>query len=396
MTHLPRSVTYPLATSSWGHEELAAIHSVLEGNHYTMGPRVAQFEAEFARWSCAKHCVMVNSGSSANLLMAAALCYRKEAPLRPGDEILVPAVSWATSYYPFSQYGLKLRFVDIDLDTLNYDLERLSEAITPKTRAVLAVNLLGNPNDFARIQSLVAGRGIELIEDNCESLGAVYQGRQAGTFGLMGTFSSFFSHHISTMEGGLIVTDDRELYEILQCLRAHGWTRQLPDDNLVSGKKSTDPFEELYKFVLPGYNVRPLEMEAAIGSEQLKKLPSFVAKRRLNAALFQSLFQDHEHFRIQKEIGESSWFGFSLILRSSSRISRRAVISRLNDHGIECRPIVGGNFTKNPVMGWLDHSIHRDLRNADQLDQSGFFVGNQETDLSDQIHHLAVVLSNLG
>jgi CDP-4-dehydro-6-deoxyglucose reductase, E1 len=387
------SIIYPLATSSWDQEELAAIQGTIARDYYTMGPSVAKFEAEFARWAGSRYCVMVNSGSSANLLMVGALRFRKESPLMPGDEILVPAVSWATSYYPFTQYGLKLRFVDIDLDTLNYDLERLGDALTPRTRAVLAVNLLGNPNDFDRLRSLLSGRNILLLEDNCESMGALYQGRQAGTFGVMGTFSTFFSHHMSTMEGGLILTDDRELYELLLCLRAHGWTRQLPDENLVSGRKSEDPFEELFKFVLPGYNVRPLEMEAAIGSEQLRKLPGFVDQRRKNAGLFQALFRDHEHFRIQQEIGASSWFGFSLILRESSPLARRDVVSRLQANGIECRPIVGGNFTKNPVMRWLDHTIHRDLRNADQLDQRGLFVGNQEIPLDTQITHLAEVLS---
>ena len=394
--NLPRpSVTYPLATSSWGQEELAAIQGTIARDYYTMGPSVARFEAEFARWAGSRHCVMVNSGSSANLLMVAALCFRQNAPLRPGDEVLVPAVSWATSYYPFTQYGLKLRFVDIDLGTLNYDLERLGDAITPQTRAILAVNLLGNPNDFDRIRSIIGGRDILLLEDNCESMGALYQGRQAGTFGVMGTFSTFFSHHMSTMEGGLILTDDRELHELLLCLRAHGWTRQLPDENLVSGRKSEDPFEELFKFVLPGYNVRPLEMEAAIGAEQLRKLPGFVTQRRKNADLFQALFRDHEHFLIQQEIGASSWFGFSLILRESSRLARKDVVSRLQANGIECRPIVGGNFTKNPVMRWLDHTIHKDLRNADRLDRCGLFVGNQEIPLEAQIRHLAEVLSQL-
>jgi len=390
-----KPIRYPLATRSWGHEEVEAIQGVIQRDFYTMGASVARFEAEFAAYAGTAHAVMVNSGSSANLLMAAALRFRKEAPLLPGDEILVPAVSWATSYFPFTQYGLKLRFVDIDPHTLNYDLERLAEAFTPRTRAVLAVNLLGNPHDFDALRATLAGRDVVLLEDNCESLGATFKGRQAGTFGLMGTYSTFFSHHMSTMEGGLIVTEDRELYEILLCLRAHGWTRQLPQENLVSGTKSPDPFEELFRFVLPGYNVRPLEMEGATGSEQLKKLPGFVSQRRANAAHFQARFGEHPHFRIQREVGESSWFGFSLILKEGAPFTRRQVVALLGEEGIECRPIVGGNFTKNPVMRWLDHSIHGDLRHADHLDQHGLFVGNQEGDLRDCIDHLAQVLGSL-
>jgi hypothetical protein len=206
--------------------------------------------------------------------MVAALFYTKNPriKLNPGDEVIVPAVSWSTTYYPLYQYGLKIKFVDIDLETLNYDLSQLSQAISSKTKAIVAVNLLGNPNDFSQIKKIIGGRDITLIEDNCESLGAEFEGKKAGTFGLMGTFSTFFSHHISTMEGGLIVTNDEELYHILLSLRAHGWTRNLPKENHVCGTKGDDPFEESFRFVLPGYNVRPLEMSGALGIEQVKKL----------------------------------------------------------------------------------------------------------------------------
>ena len=158
---------------------------------------------------------MTSSGSTANLIMIAALFFKKENPLKRGDEIIVPAVSWSTTYFPLQQYGLKVKFVDVDLETLNMDVDKLEAAITDKTRAILTVNLLGNPNDFAKIKSLIEGKDIILLEDNCESMGATFDGQQAGTFGLMGTYSSFFSHHIATMEGGCVVTDDEEIYHIL-------------------------------------------------------------------------------------------------------------------------------------------------------------------------------------
>ena len=249
---------YELATCTWGDEELAAIREVVESGNFTMGGKVAEFERRFADYLGARHCVMVNSGSSANLLMTAALFFRKERRLERGDEVLVPAVSWATTYTPLAQYGLRLRFVDIDLNTLNFDLDALERSLSPRTRAVLAVNLLGNSNDYGRISQMLAGRGIDLLEDNCESLGGEWEGRKLGTIGVMGTFSCYFSHHISTMEGGVVATDDDELYHILLSLRSHGWTRNLPDDNLVCSKGS-DPFEESFRFVLPGYNVRPVE-----------------------------------------------------------------------------------------------------------------------------------------
>jgi CDP-6-deoxy-D-xylo-4-hexulose-3-dehydrase len=182
---------------------------------FSMGKEVFTFEEQFAKYTGSKHCVMVNSGSSANLIMIGAMFYKKNNPWKIGDEVLVPAVSWPTTYYPLYQYGLKIKFIDIDLETLNFDLNALEKAITPKTKGILAVNLLGNPNDFDRIQSMIKGRDIVLLEDNCESLGATFKGKQAGTFGDMGTFSFFFSHHISTMEGGMVVTDDEELHQIL-------------------------------------------------------------------------------------------------------------------------------------------------------------------------------------
>ena len=204
------SFKFALATSSWNQEELDAMRRVIASGMFTMGANVQAFERDFAAYADSRYCVMVNSGSSANLLMVAALFYTKspKLKLKRGDEVIVPAVSWSTTYYPLYQYGLKIKFVDIDLNTLNYDLDQLAKAVTDKTRAIMAVNLLGNPNDFGRINKIIGRRDIVLMEDNCESMGAKYNGKMAGTFGVMGSFSSFFSHHISTMEGGLIVTDD--------------------------------------------------------------------------------------------------------------------------------------------------------------------------------------------
>jgi CDP-6-deoxy-D-xylo-4-hexulose-3-dehydrase len=381
-------VFYPLATSSWDHLEIDAIQKVIKNGMYTMGSYVAEYEKDFAKFLGVRHAVMCSSGSTANLLMVAALFYRKENPLKRGDEVIVPAVSWSTTYFPLYQYGLKLKFVDIDMETLNFDLKALEGAITPKTRMIMAVNLLGNANDFGKIKKLIAGKNIELIEDNCESLGATFDGRQAGTFGSMGSYSSFFSHHISTMEGGIVSTDDEELFHILVCLRAHGWTRNLPKQNKVTGTKSDNPFEESFKFVLPGYNVRPLEMSGAIGMEQIKKLPSFVKERRENAALFQELFKNNEELIIQKEIGNSSWFGFSFVIRPGSRIDRLKLIDHLTTAGVECRPIVAGNFAKNEVLKWFDYEIFNQLPNADRIDSHGFFVGNHQVPMKDQIRKL--------
>lgn len=383
---------YPLASTTWDQAEFDSIQRVIDSGMFTMGKEVAQFEQDFAQYVGSRYAVMVNSGSSANLAMIAALMFKRENALSRGDEVIVPAVSWSTTYHPLQQYGLKLKFVDVDKETLNFDLAKLTEAITDKTRAILTVNLLGNPNDFSVINKLIKDKNIILLEDNCESLGAVYNGKQAGTFGLMGTYSSFFSHHIATMEGGLVVTDDEELYHILLCIRAHGWTRNLPKFNQVCGEKSDNPFEESFRFVLPGYNLRPLEMSGALGQEQIKKLPALIRARRDNADYFFSVFNGHPWIRMQKEIGESSWFGFALVLQPDAPISRNQLAEKLSAANIDVRPIVAGNFAKNEVLKWFDYTIHGDLTNADYIDKHGLFVGNHHFSLMDEIDYLRKII----
>ena len=384
---------YPLAANTRDDKEIKAIQSVIDKGNYTMGDSVAQFEQDFAKFINRKHCVMVSSGSAANLIATAALFYTKSPMLKKGDEVIVPAVSWSTTYSPLQQYGLKLRFIDIDISTLNYDLKALESAITDKTKMIITVNLLGNPNDFDAINNFIKGKDIILFEDNCESMGAEYKGKQTGTFGVVSTFSTFFSHHMATMEGGFVATDNDELYHVLLSLREDGWTRNLPQKNHVSNK-SHDWFEESFRFVLPGYNVRPVEMSGAIGIEQLKKLPLFLKQRRKNAKLFVKLFKDHTDFLIQKNIDNSSWFGFSLIIRHASKLRRKNVIGKLKENKIDCRPIVTGNFVKNKVMKYFDYEVHQELTNANYLHDNGFFVGNSQVCLKNELNFLLSVLND--
>lgn len=385
---------YELACSSWDEKEIEAIKDVIKRDCYTMGNSVKQFETDFAKYTDHKYCVMVNSGSSANLLAIAALFYRKENPLKRGDEVIVPAVSWATTYYPLYQYGLKLKFVDVNLQTLNMDMDALEAAITEKTRLICAVNLLGNSNEYDRIKKLISGKNIILLEDNCESLGGRYNNKPLGSIGLMGTYSTFFSHHMATMEGGVIGTDDEELYHILLSLRSHGWTRHLPKENKLC-QKTDNNFEESWRFILPGYNVRPIEMMGAIGVEQLKKLPEFIRYRRENAKYFKQLFEKDDRFILQKEIGESSWFGFSFLISPKSGLKRQDIINKLTEANIQTRPIVAGNFAKKEVVKYFDYEICGDLKNADYIDSQGFFVGNHQFAINDKLDWLKETLDNL-
>ncbi len=334
----------PLARDTWGEEEKRAALEVIASGRVTMGPKTREFEEAYARYVGTKYCVACNSGSSANLLMVAAYTLKHGA-----GTVIVPAVGWATSYSPFQQYGWKMVFVDIDRETMNYDLSALWHACTKyedDDPVILAINLLGNPNEFHGFP-----RKCHILEDNCEAMGAEYQGRKTGSFGLMASHSTYFSHHICTMEGGMVTTDSEEFYHMLLSLRSHGWTRHLPPDNALKVKP------ESFSFILPGYNVRPTEIQCAIGLEQLKKLDGFVTVRRQNAHAFPC--------RTQKEIGKSSWFGMTVFSEDWPKFM-----------GYDSRPVVTGNFLRQPVIKYFHHEVFGEMKNADYIHEHAKMIGN--------------------
>jgi CDP-6-deoxy-D-xylo-4-hexulose-3-dehydrase len=385
---------YELASDSWGQEEISAIQGVVDSGRYTMGEKVNEFELAFASKFGSKYCLMVSSGSMANLVSIAALFYKSDQPLQKGDEVIVPAISWATSFYPLQQYGLSLRFVDVDLETLNIDISKLEEALTPKTKMVMAVSILGNPAELTELRKFCKKHELILFEDNCESMGASLDGKYTGTFGDIGTFSTFFSHHISTMEGGLIITDDEELFHLMKSIRAHGWSRDLPDDTSIINK-SDDDFFEAYRFILPGYNARPLEFSGAIGLQQLKKLDDLVDIRRKNADLFVELFGDDERFIIQKENGNSSWFSFTLILNPDIKIDRKQCLDHLRNEDVQFRIITGGCFPRHDVIKYFDYEIVDNLDNANIAHDRGFFVGNHPKNIEKELTNLHSILDRV-
>ncbi len=382
---------YPLSSNSWGEEEALVFQRILEKGRFTMGESVKKFESSFADKIGIQNATMVSSGSMANLVGLSALFYKKNNPLKRGDEVIVPAVAWATTYYPLQQYGLKLKFLDVELDTLNMDVSRLEEALTSKTRMVVAVSILGNPCALNILREFCDKHGLYLFEDNCESMGAILNGKPCGTFGDIATFSTFFSHHISTMEGGIIVTKDKEIYHLTKSLRAHGWTRDIPSGTSAY-EKGDDDFHEAYRFILPGYNARPLELSGALGVEQLKKLDSLLDIRRQNARVFVDLFAGDERFIIQKENGSSSWFSFTIVLNPKISIKRSKVINALRDAEIEFRMITGGCFLRHDVIRYFDYETVGDIVNANIIHDRGFFVGNHPMNLKPQIKKLKDVL----
>lgn len=386
-------MNYELAYSTFDNQEREAMYDVIKSDFFTMGKNIKAFEEAFSSFFGKKYAVMVNSGSSANLIGVASLFFKKENPLKRGDEVIVPCISWATTYYPLHQYGLKLKFIDIDMQTLNYDISELKKAVSAKTRMIVTVSILGNPNYFDEIEQLCQENNLYLFDDNCESMGAKYGGKFTGTSGIVNTYSTFFSHHISTMEGGLVLTDDYEVYCLCKSLRNHGWTRD-QDENSAIYEKTGDDFFEAYRFILPGYNVRPGELQGALGLEQIKKLPAMLEQRRKNAKYFISKFGNDKRFIVQKEVGESSWFAFTLIIHPTSEIEREELFLKLKEAGIGYRIITGGNFLEHDVVRYFDYEVTKS-DNASYVHHNGFFVGNSPRDMRKEIDLLEKTLKEI-
>ena len=382
-----------LVSDSWDFREKQAIKNVIKQGRYTMGPYVSKFEKLFSKKFNRKYSIMVNSGSSANLLSIASLFYKKKNPLKAGDEVIVPALAWSTTYFPLIQYNLKIRLCDIDLNTLNYNIEDLKKKISKKTKLIVGVSILGNPARLDLLKKICKEKKIYLFEDNCESLGAKINNKLTGTFGELSTSSFFFSHHISTIEGGMITTDNRELYDICKSLRAHGWTRDLKNSKIF--KKKNDEFYENYRFILPGYNVRPQEINGAIGIEQIKKFEKMINVRKRNAKLFTNLFKNDDRFIIQKETGSSSWFAFTLIA-NPKKINKLKIFKIFKKNKIDFRMITGGNIASHDVIKYLNITkADLNLPNANYVHKNGFFIGNHPRMMEKELKCLKKTLKDI-
>ncbi len=361
--------SHPTAYSSWGPEEHAAIARVVNSGRFTMGAEVEAFEREFAGYHGKAHGIMVNSGSSANLVAVSALIHDDRYSLKAGDTALVPAVAWSTTYAPLVQHGLNLRLIDCD-GTWNAAVGPMKQ-IGEDVGVIVACSILGSPAHLTAWRNLADHYGLPLLEDNCESLGASTEdGHRCGTVGDLSTFSFFWSHQISAIEGGMILTNDSELAKLCRMLRAHGWSRD------VEAPKS---FDLEYDFRLFGYNVRPLEMHAAIAREQLKKLDGFVAARSSNAESFWAAVQGLPVV-LQEHGGHPSPFGLNF--RVSDAPTRNRLASALRASGIDCRLPTGGSFRRHAYgKPWADQQTPR----ADELHVTGLFLGNGPFDMSQEI-----------
>jgi CDP-4-dehydro-6-deoxyglucose reductase, E1 len=384
---------YSLSSSTWGPQEEKIIQKIIKSGKFTMGKYVQQFEKNFSSYIGKNYSVMVNSGSSANLLGLSSFLYTKFNPLKKGDEVIVSDLAWSTTYAPLQQLGLKLKILDIDLSSLNINIQHLEKAITKKTKLIVAVNILGIPCDLETIKAICKKKNILFFEDNCESLGASIKNKKTGSFGDISSHSFFFSHHICTMEGGMCSTDSYELYCIMKSLRAHGWTRDLPKNNPLI-KKPKNSFYEAYNFLMPGYNLRPVEIQGAIGIEQLKKVDNLVKKRRKNLKLFEKYFKQSKNFLIPYTNYYSSSFAFPLIIKNKSIVFKIKILKLLKKNKIDFRLIAGGSFVKQTYSKYFNFSFYKKIKNSILVHDRGFIIGNSGSDLSLQIRHLYKVLKN--
>ncbi len=354
-----------LMENSFGKEELDAVVDCFKSEKYTQGDIVENFEREFAKWNNSKYAVMVNSGSSANLLMAFLL--KEKYGLQDCDEVLVPSVTWPTTIYPIIQHNLVPIFCDVD-DSFNMDLNSMGRVITDKTKAVFVTHLLGQPANLKDIIKFCDENNLFLMEDCCESLGAKFKGHKVGNFGAMGSFSFYFGHHMTTIEGGMITTQDLEVDDLLRSARSHGWVR---------GSARADKYPEYedknFLFDMLGYNLRSTNINAAMGLVQLKKLDKYIDIRRNNHKYFLDKIKPAGLGYQRVNLDETSSFAFALLFRN--RGERNHVLKNLATKGIESRLVITGNLLRQPVFKKI-HIKTDKTPMADKIDDCGLYIPN--------------------
>lgn len=375
---IPGKTRIPLSVPTYGAAEVMEALESLLSTWVSMGKKVKLFEEMFARYLGSKHAVMVNSGSSANLLAMSVLTNSMVRNSMPsGSEVITPAVTWVTTVYPIVNAGCLPVIVDVDPESYNVNSDDIERAITPKTKAIVPVHLLGNPCRIDVLEKIADKNGLFILEDACESTGADFQGRKVGTFGNMGTFSFYMSHHISTIEGGMVVTDDDEMYECLKSMRAFGWVRDLSNAKKYAGENpEIDP---RFLFLTHGFNFRPTELQGAFGIHQIGKLERFIELRRRNASYWNKRLTAYRDVLVlPREEHETRhvYFGYPITVTRKARFERDEMTSELEKKGIETRPIMAGNIADQPVAKQIPCRIEGDLENSKLIMKNSFFFGN--------------------
>ena len=386
---------YPLHEDALNNYDLLAATKVLISRQLTMSKKTIEFESYFKKKLGLNYCLMVNSGSSANLLALFALINPiKKNRLKAGDECLVPAVCWPTSLWPVIQAGLTPRLIDVDLQSYSINLDVIKKNITKKTKAIMMINVLGNCSEIDEIQKFARAKNLYLIEDNCESLGSKYKNKYLGSYGDFSSFSFYYSHQITSGEGGMIACKKKEDYDLLKTLRAHGWDRDLRKNK-----------NKGFNFINSGFNLRPLEVSAAIGLSQFKRLPNMMSIRTHNRNNIIKTLKKSNNWNEQftffnpRDNLKPSWFGLPLLINPKFKKTKVKFLKFLNRNNLETRPIISGNFANQPVIKLYDIKYNKqDLKNSTEIDERGFFIGLPTVKLNqkklDKISDLLLGISN--
>ena len=385
---IKKKYKYQLLENGFSDQDISIGKKVLNSKRITMASYTRNFELAFAKKLGAKYALMVNSGSSANLLATfAAGNPLKKNCLKRGDEVLIPALCWSTSIWPLVQFGLKPIFVDIDIETLNINLEDLEKKITKKTRAIMLINVLGISSDLFKIRKIADKKKIIIIEDNCESLGSTLKKKYLGTFGDYGSFSFYYSHQITSGEGGMVTCNKKEDYDILFALRSHGWLggtrfykRNLKSYNTYASQNpKLDP---RYIFINSGFNLRPTDIQAAIAHNQFKRLDTLKKFRNINKNLIIEKISNSQKWKSQfkfivtpKDI-DPSWMGLPILLSEKYIKKKQKFVNFLDNQGIETRPIISGNFANQPAAKLYKLCKKNEkFENAQKVQELGFLIG---------------------
>jgi CDP-4-dehydro-6-deoxyglucose reductase, E1 len=345
---------------------------IKETKRFTQFTKVAEFETAFAKWQDCRHCVFVNSGSSANLILINSA--KEYFGWANGDEVIVPAVTWPTTVTPVLQCGLNPVFIDANLSDLSLDYDKVSSKISSKTRGIFVAHLLGFPASIARLQEIVSGRDIVILEDCCESQGAMTNGTKVGNLGVAGTFSFYWGHHMTTVEGGMLCTNNEDLYKLFLLKRSHGLARELPPETHAELKKAYKDIEFNFLFLSDGFNVRNTEFNAVLGLAQLAHIDNFIQKRNKNYEEFIKICKNHQQELILLEVPGISSFVLPFFFRSKERKEIFQAIIR--NEGIESRPLISGNLLRQPFLSKYYNAV--DYPNADFIHTNAFYIGNNQ------------------
>ena len=379
---------YDLLENGFSNEDISIGKKVLNSKRITMASYTRKFEQVFARKLGVKYALMVNSGSSANLLATfAAGNPLKKNHLNRGDEVLIPALCWSTSIWPLVQFGLKPVLVDIDIQTLNINIEDLIKKITKKTKAIMLINVLGISSDLFKIKKIANKYKLIIIEDNCESLGSRLKNKYLGTFGDYGSYSFYYSHQITSGEGGMITCNKKEDYDILFALRSHGWLggtrhykRSLKSYNQYA--KQNPQLDPRYIFINSGFNLRPTDIQAAIAHNQFNRLDKLKKFRNINRNLLLNKItkskkwnNQFQFISIPKDI-DPSWMGLPILLSERFKNKKKKFMNILDKMGIETRPIISGNFANQPAAKLYNLCKKNEkFENSQKVQDLGFLIG---------------------